>query len=96
MSTDEIENAIEHAINALGLAKIALTKSALPVFSERDILRKGLADEPRASASEVLARGDALMKAATSAIDDLKARLDSLEGALDTKPATYAISRGRS
>jgi hypothetical protein len=37
----EIENAIEHAINALALAKLALSKSALPMFSDSDVLRKG-------------------------------------------------------
>jgi hypothetical protein len=85
MDAHEIESAIECAINALGLAKIALQKSALPAFSERDDLRKAfLGDNPRAS------QGDA-MKRASDAVADLKSRLDSLE-ARDA-PA-YTITRG--
>ena len=52
MTADEIESAIEHAINALSLAKLALSKSSLPAFSQSDILRKSdLSDDhlPRAS-----------------------------------------------
>jgi hypothetical protein len=90
MTNDEVEQAIETAINALGLAKLALSKSALPVFSQSDELRKAfLGDYPRAS------EGDALMKRAQSAMDDLKRRMDELEAAQPRKPA-YTITGGQS
>jgi hypothetical protein len=75
MTTDEIESAIEHAINALGLAKLALSKSSIPVFSESDVLRKANGLTP--------VRSDDAAKAATAALDDLNARLDRLEAAKD-------------
>jgi hypothetical protein len=88
MSNDEVEQAIETAINALGLAKLALSKSALPIFSQSDELRKAfLGDYPRAS------EGDALMKAAQDAMADLDARMGRLEAARDAKPA-YSIAQG--
>jgi hypothetical protein len=89
MTNDEVEQAIETAINALGLAKLALSKSALPVFSHSDELRKAfLSDYPRAS------EGDAIMKAAQDAMNDLDNRLARLEAARDAKPAQYAITGG--
>jgi hypothetical protein len=90
MDAHEIEAALEHAINALGLAKIALSKSALPAFSQSDELRKTfLLDDPRAS------RGDAIMKRAQDTLADLKRRMDELEAAQPRKPA-YTIERGKS
>src|ERR1700677_4797640 len=51
MNTHEIESAIEHAINALSLAKLALSKSALPIFNESDIIRKVDHVEPKDDAA---------------------------------------------
>jgi hypothetical protein len=92
LTISEIESAIEHAINALGLAKLALSKSALPAFSESDVLRKSdLIDTlPRASLT-----GDAITKAATAALADLNRRLDKLEAGRDLDNQTrktWAIS----
>ena len=75
MTTDEIESAIEHAINALGLAKLALSKSSIPVFSESDVLRKANGLTP--------VRSDDAAKAATAALDDAARRLDRLEAGHD-------------
>jgi hypothetical protein len=92
LTISEIESAIEHTINALGLAKLALSKSALPAFSESDVLRKSdLIDTlPRASLT-----GDAITKAATAALADLNRRLDKLEAGRDLDNQTrktWAIS----
>jgi hypothetical protein len=94
MTTDEIESAIEHAINALGLAKLALSKSSIPVFNERDILRKAdLTDTlPRASLA-----ADAATKA-LAALADLERRATAIEGAhdmdLQTARKSYTIIGG--
>jgi hypothetical protein len=85
MTNDEVEQAIENAINALGLAKIALSKSALPVFSEGDSLQKS---ELRAS------QGDGLMKRASDAMDDLSVRLVRLEAGIAMRPE-YTIERAQ-
>jgi hypothetical protein len=91
MTANEIESAIEHAINALGLAKLALSKSALPVFSQSDELRKArLGDDPRAS------RGD-VMKTTQAAMADLNSRMDRLEAGRDMdlqSRKTYTIAEG--
>jgi hypothetical protein len=80
---DQIESAIDDAISALGAAKLALSKSALPIFNERDILRKAfLGDDPatRASTSKPLSISEsaALVKSTLDAIADLNARPDLL------------------
>jgi hypothetical protein len=71
MNTHEIESAIEHAINALSLAKLALSKSALPMFSESDIIRK-LA-EPKEDAA---ARALGVLAEAERRIERLEAQRD--------------------
>ena len=75
MNVNEIESALDNAINALGLAKLALSKSALPAFSGSDIIRKSdLADsEPRASA----------VIDAERVLADLNRRVDKLSAARD-------------
>jgi hypothetical protein len=74
MNAHEIENAIEHAINALSLAKLALSKSALPMFNESDVLRK--VNEPRASAKKPLTTAD--YAAALADLEDLTKRAAKL------------------
>ena len=71
MNHDQIEFAIEHAINALALAKLALSKSALPMFSESDVLHKvnDPRDEPKVDPLALLA--------------DAERRLERLEAARD-------------
>ena len=70
MNNDEIESAIEHAINALSLAKLALSKSALPVFNDSDALRKASL-APKADQSV----------AALAALADAERRITALESA---------------
>jgi hypothetical protein len=95
MDAHEIEAALEHAINALGLAKIALSKSALPVFSQSDELRKSdLTDQPRASTA--MQRGDIIIKRTQDAMDDLNARMAVLEADRDAKMPAYTIAGGQS
>lgn len=74
MNANEIESAIEHAINALSLAKLALSKSALPVFNPSDVLRKV---EPLA---EHWSPGDP-GAAALAALADLQGRVGELKAA---------------
>ena len=90
MNVNEIESAIEHAINALALAKLALQKSSLlPAFIESDVIRKANGLTPTRS-------DDAITKAATAAIADLNRRLDKLEAGRDidaqTPRKTYSVS----
>jgi hypothetical protein len=70
MNTHEIESAIEHAINALSLAKLALSKSALPIFNESDIIRKVDHVEPKDDAAS---RALAALADLTRRVADLKA-----------------------
>jgi hypothetical protein len=81
MNANEIESAIEHAINALSLAKLALSKSALPVFNESDVLRKALS-EPM---------GDAA-KRALDLLADAEKRMERLEAARDLE-AQHAMRK---
>jgi hypothetical protein len=78
MNQDQIESAIEHAINALALAKLALSKSALPVFNDSDVLRK-LA-EPKANTGTV----------ALGILDDAERRITALESAAVAEAAERA------
>jgi hypothetical protein len=73
MNHDQIESAIEHAINALALAKLALSKSALPVFNDSDVLRK----------SDLAESKDDPAKRALAILDDSERRLERLEAARD-------------
>jgi hypothetical protein len=76
MNTSEIESAIEHAINALSLAKLALSKSALSVFNDRDVLRKADLDPPRAGEDDVAKRGLEMLANAERRIERLEAQRD--------------------
>jgi hypothetical protein len=71
MYHSEIESAIEHAINALSLAKLALSKSALPVFNESDTLRK--LDHVEPVHGDAGARALAMLEDVTRRVDALKA-----------------------
>ena len=75
MNHDQIESAIERAIDALALAKLALSKSVLPVFNDSDVLRKGLA-EPSAIAGYDPSRALATLADAERRLDALEARRD--------------------
>jgi hypothetical protein len=92
VNADEIEAALEHAINALGLAKIALSKSAIPVFSEWDILRKTALDDTQRAG-----QGEDIAKRAFDLLADATARMARLEAGrdMDAQPRkTYSISQG--
>lgn len=81
MNTNEIESAIEHAISALSLAKLALSKSALPMFNEGNVLLKadhGARKPPL---------GDAAAKA-LAGLEDINRRLDRLAAAADLDAQT--------
>jgi hypothetical protein len=75
MNHDQIESAIEHAINALALAKLALSKSALPVFDDSDILRKVDHVEPRA----VVDSYDTIERSVATILADTEMRIKRLE-----------------
>jgi hypothetical protein len=83
MNHDQIESAIEHAINALSLAKLALSKSALPIFDESDIIRKSDLDAPVVSAAD----------AALASLADLQARVDELKCADAKRNADEAVCK---
>jgi hypothetical protein len=85
MNHDQIESAIEHAINALALAKLALSKSALPVFNDGDILRKADLAEPKADPA---ARALEMLDALTRQVDALKAA-DAARANADATRKTY-------
>jgi hypothetical protein len=88
MNIEEIDDALSTALNALSAAQLTLRKGASP--RDLDILRKAhLGDDPRAS------QGDAIMKRAQDAMDDLKRRMDALEAAQPRKPA-YTITGAQS
>jgi hypothetical protein len=101
MNRDQIESAIEHAIDALGLAKLALSKSALPILNDSDVLRKvdtlTSALRPIEYAADptmrAIASSDAIMKRAQSAVADLERRIAHLEAGREPAPK-YAIERG--
>jgi hypothetical protein len=91
MNIEEIDDALSNALNALSAAQLTLRKGASP--RDLDILRKSdLTDQPRASTA--MQEGDAIMKAAQDAMNDLDNRLARLEAAQDAKPAQYAITGG--
>jgi hypothetical protein len=82
MNASQIESAIEHAINALSLAKLALSKSALPMFNESDTIRK--ADAPRDTydhARRALGISYDPSAAALAALTDAERRITALESA---------------
>jgi hypothetical protein len=72
MNHDEIESAIEHAINALSLAKLALSKAERPTIDYgSDVLRKALA-EPQ-SKNNIAKRALDMLADVTRRVDELKA-----------------------
>jgi hypothetical protein len=92
MNIEEIDDALSNALNALSAAQLTLRKGASP--RDLDILRKAfLGDYPRASTA--MHGGDAIIKRAQSAMDDLNARMAVLEAAQPRKPA-YTITGGQS
>jgi hypothetical protein len=90
VNVNEIESALDHAISALGAAKLALSKSSIPVFSPSDVLRKADGLHPRAG------RSDDVSSKALEMLAELERRAEAIEGArrdmdAQTVRKTYSV-----
>jgi hypothetical protein len=85
MNANEIESAIEHAINALSLAKLALSKAERPTIDYvSDVLRKADLAEPQPSD---------IAKRALDMLADLTRQVDALKAADDARVNADAIRK---